>query len=133
MTPVLGQLARYGITGVSTNLLLYLAYIGLTRAGISHLWAMTMAYLTGIFVGFALNRSWTFMHRDAAFPAALRYLLSHLLGYCLNFIGLFVLVNTLEKPHASSQALMIILVAMCLFLIQRNWVFTNQTVSKPTP
>ena len=57
-----GQLVRYIVVGLTSNSLLYLAYIGLTTLGLGHKTAMTLLYVTGGLLTFFANRTWSFNH-----------------------------------------------------------------------
>ncbi len=117
------QLMRYGVVGLASNGLLYLAYLGMTAWGIPPKLAMSLAYLAGVVQTFVFNRHWTF--RSAVNPrsALLRYGLAYGLGYGLNWLGLRVFVDGQGYPHQFVQGLLIFGIAMLLFLLQRRWVF----------
>lgn len=124
-----GQLTRYAIVGVGVNALFFVAYLGLTTAGVGHIAAMTTTYALGTVVSFALNKEWTFRSRDALSGPLLRFVAVYSLGYGVNFTGLRILVDRLNLPHQASQAALIVLVAAILFLLQRNWVFRRSSSS----
>jgi putative flippase GtrA len=117
------QLVRFGLVGLASNGLLYLAYLGMTAVGASPRVAMTAAYVAGMLQTFVFNRRWTFRHQGAGRPALVRYAATYLLGYLINLAGLAVLVTQLGFPHQIVQAGMILTVAVFTFLMQRYWVF----------
>ena len=53
----------------------------------------------------------------------MRYLISYALGYVLNFLMLWWLVDLLGYRHELVQAAMIIFLALMFFLAQRYWIF----------
>jgi putative flippase GtrA len=132
MTGWLTQILRFAAVGLSSNGLLYLAYLGLTAIGVSPRSAMTLAYGAGVLQTFAFNRRWTFRHRGAGRPALIRYAATYILGYFINLVGLIVLVGRLGFPHQIVQAGMIISLAVLTFLLQRYWVF-RPAVEASTP
>ena len=117
------QFFRYAVVGLSSNALLYSAYLLLTSLGIGHKTAMTVLYAVGILSTFHLNRRWTFDHKGYSPSAFVRYLSIYILGYVVSFLGLFIFVDLLEFRHQMIQAVLIILVAALLFVLQRFWVF----------
>ena len=122
-----GQLMRYIVVGVTSNLLLYLAYIGLTTFGLGHKTAMTLLYVTGGLLTFFANRAWSFNHRGSGRSALARYFVAYVLGYLFNLALLWLFVDRLHQPHQLVQAAAIVLVAVSLFLMNKFWVFAPPT------
>lgn len=119
----LPQFARFAVVGLASNGLLYLAYLGLTAAGVPPKAAMTTLYVAGVLQTFVVNRRWTFEHRGAGRPALFRYGMVYAAGYLLNLAALEVLVTRMGMPHQAVQAAMILVVAGFTFVMQRCWVF----------
>lgn len=120
---------RYAVVGVCSNLGLYLAYIGLSHAGIGHKTAMTVAFVLGILVTFVFNRNWSFQSSQPAKGAFVRYAATYVLGYLVNLAALVLLVDFAGYPHELVQALMVVLVATMIFVLQRRWVFADGSAS----
>ena len=120
------QLLRYAMIGIGSNVILYLAYLLLTGFGLGHKTAMTLLYGVGILQTFLLNRKWTFGHQGNIHGAFIRYVTVYLLGYLVNFSGLYIFVDVLGFAHQLIQGVMIILVAVLLFVLQRFWVFDDK-------
>ncbi|MDD5389278.1 MAG: GtrA family protein [Gallionellaceae bacterium] len=120
------QLLRYATIGLASNLLLYLAYLGLTIFGLGHKTAMTLLYVSGVLVTFAANRRWSFGHRGLARAAFVRYVIAYILGYLLNLALLWIAVDRLHLPHQGVQAVAIVLVAINLFFMHKYWVFASE-------
>jgi putative flippase GtrA len=117
------QLLRYAVVGIGSNVILYLAYLLLTGLGLGHKTAMTVLYLVGILQTFLLNRYWTFADQGKFRGALIRYVIVYLLGYLVNFSGLYIFVDVMGFAHQLIQAVMIFVVAALQFLLQRLWVF----------
>lgn len=120
------QFVRYGVIGIVSNSVLYVAYLGLTYVGVGHKTSATIAYALGVLQTFLFNRSWSFRDSGAGGPALARYIAAYVSGYLLNIAVLIVLVNRAGFPHWVVQGAMIIVLAMGLFLIQKLWVFQSQ-------
>jgi len=120
-----GQLARYGLVGVTSNLMGYLVYLLLTSLGVQPIMTMTLLYVVGATIGFVGNRLWVFSHRGAAIASGVRYCGVHLFGYLINFIILFVFVTHLGYPHQWVQAMAMIVVAGFLFIVHKYFVFSD--------
>jgi putative flippase GtrA len=118
-----GQFLRYVVVGLASNLVCYLAYLGLSALGMDPKLAMTILYAVGVLQTFFFNKKWTFK-QDGAVPAAFyRYCIAYGAGYLLNLAVLYVLVDLQGYPHQLVQATMIVVLAMMLFLSQKFWVF----------
>jgi putative flippase GtrA len=128
----LRQFGRYASVGVTSNLALYLAYLGLTMAGIGHKLAMTFLYVTGVLVTYFANRNWSFGHKGMVHQSFSRYLVTYLLGYLLNLSLLWFGVDHLDLPHQGVQAVAIVIVAVSLFIMNKYWVFAVSTARNPT-
>lgn len=125
------QIIRYGLVGVATNALAYVAYLLLTHGGVPPKTAMTAVYLLAAFAGYWGNRQLTFAHRGSVLTSGTRYVVAHALGYALNWTLLAVLVDRLGHPHQLVQAFAIVAVACLLFVMFRFFVFAEATQAPP--
>ena len=112
----MGQLVRYGFVGIVCNVAIYVLYLWINYLGLEPKAAMTVVYIIGLSIGFVGHRKWTFGHRGGATGTAVRYALVHILGYLLNFLILFALVDELGYAHQWVQAGAILVVAGFLFM-----------------
>lgn len=117
------QLYKFIFIGVISNLILYFAYLVVTQYGIGNKVAMSMLYILGVLQTFFFNRKWTFSHHGDQNSAFLRYLFVYGIGYFINLIALVIFVDRLGYPHQWVQGIMILLVAIFLFVMQKIWVF----------
>ena len=117
------QFLRYAFVGLSSNLVLYLAYLGLTALGMGPRLAMSILYAVGVTVTFAVNRRWSFSHDGLGGSAFVRYVMAYLAGYLINLGLLSFGVGRLHLPHQAVQAAAIVIVAVSLFLMHKYWVF----------
>jgi putative flippase GtrA len=123
------QFVRFAIVGVVSNALLYAAYLMLTLfLGLEHKLSMTLVYVVGVILSFVANRSWSFDHRGMAHTAFVRYAVANVIGYLLNLAILVLAVDRLNLPHEGVQAVAIVLVALCTFLLHRYWVFGTRRI-----
>ncbi|MEX1205155.1 MAG: GtrA family protein [Dongiaceae bacterium] len=117
------QLLRYGLVGITCNLLGYLVYLLVTYWGVEPKKTMTLLYVVGATIGFFGNRRWAFAHKGALLGAGVRYFMVHVFGYLINFLILFTLVDKLGYSHQWVQAAAIIVVAGFLFVAFKYCVF----------
>lgn len=117
------QFIRYAIVGLASNAIAYLIYIVLTRLGMGPKIAMSLLYALGVMQTFVFNKRWTFDHRGAHAAVFIRYCITYGLGYVINLMALFFLVDQQGYPHEIVQGAMIFSLAVMLFLLQKFWVF----------
>jgi putative flippase GtrA len=129
-TGTLTQLLRYGVVGVASNLLLYVGYLGLGALGFGVKTAMTLVYAVGVTLTFVFNRKWSFGSKDALKSTFIKYVAAYAIGYGVNWLALFVLVDGLHFPHQIVQIVMIFCVAAMLFVLLKWWVFRGASESR---
>lgn len=115
--------SRYSVVGVINNAIGYLLYLLLTYMGMGHKTAMSLLYALGIVISFHFNRNWTFKHDDITRGVFTRYVATYVLGYFINLSLLLTGVDLLGFSHQAVQAAAIIMVALILFYMHKNWVF----------
>lgn len=122
------QFIRYAIVGLASNLVLYITYLWLTLYGVEIILAMSLVYIFGICLTFGFNRKWTFNHKGHIPKAFFRYVLIYVVGYVVQLLGLYVFVDVLGYPHQLIMALLIVIVAVILFVLQKTVVFKKNGV-----
>lgn len=123
------QLFRYGAVGLVSNSVIYLLYLLVTFLGAEPKKAMTLLYIVGASIGFIGNRRWTFAHYGPFTQTVMRYMVSHVLGYLLNYVVIFIFVDFLKYAHQGVQAVAIVVVAVFLFIIFKYYVFPKNRKS----
>jgi len=122
----LGQLIRYGMVGLLSNLILYIFYLALTTWGVGHKTAMTGLFTLGFFQTFFLNKHWTFKHYGSLRYSLARYAVAFGGCYVFNLVILMVFVDHYRIPHEIVQGVVIIVVAILMFLLQKFWIFPDK-------
>jgi putative flippase GtrA len=122
------QFVRYVLVGVALNLTLFIAYILLTELEIGHKTAMTVLYVTGTCLAFVLNKSWTFGYKGHISKSFMGYILIYAFGYFLNFVGLYFFADKLGYSHQWVQGILVFLIALLLFFLQKELVFKKGMV-----
>ena len=119
------QLIRYALIGIANNSAGYLLYLLMTHLGAAPKPTMTLLYAVGAAIGYAGNRSFTFVHRGNLVSSGTRYLIAHCFGYLVNLAILIVFVDYFGYPHQWVQATAIFVVAGFLFLLLKFFVFSK--------
>jgi putative flippase GtrA len=124
---VLGcEIVRFGVVGLASNLVLYLFYLGITNIGLGYKVAMSFLYVVGVLQTFIFNKNWTFKHKGYLNDTFIRYILIYGAGYFINLGALVIFVDRFGYPHQWVQCVMIPVVAVSLFVMQKIWVFRVQ-------
>lgn len=120
---LLASFVRYASLGVVMNSLGYFLYFCITRFGVEPKIAMTLVYISGVLLNFALSRKWVFEHRGNWGAAFVGYMFAYLLGYIINYGLLWLFVDRVGWSHLVVQAISIVIVAVFLFTFLRLFVF----------
>ena len=117
------EILRFGVVGLASNVLLYLLYLAVTAVGLEPKVAVTLIYLVGVLQTFILNKRWTFQHEGHARRTAARYWMAYTLSYAANLILLFIFVDIAGFDHRVVQGVLIAVIGLALFGLQKYWVF----------
>jgi putative flippase GtrA len=121
-----GQILRFGIVGLLSNIAIYLLYLILTGNGVEHKTAMTVLYAAGFTSTYLFNRNWTFKSSGKISTSFPLYVLTYVIGYFINLFFLFALVDLAGFDHRLVQGCMILVVAAFLFFTQKRLIFKDQ-------
>lgn len=131
------QSLRFGSVGL-VNSAIGLSAIWIAMwLGLSPLAANAVGYAIGIVISFTLNRIWTFRDLRGARPAkshgeAVRFGVSFILAYALNFVVVWIALETTSiSPNLLQIAGMITFTAT-FFVLCRAWVFAKAPKDHPT-
>ncbi len=122
---LLGQVTRFSVVGLTSNLVLYLAYLELTSLGWGHKIAMSTVYVVGVLQSFILQKKWTFSHHGHLSVTFVRYFSLFAAGYVINLGFLIVMVDRLGYSHEWVQGMMLLVIGVLLFIMQKAWVFRS--------
>lgn len=121
------ELLKYGCVGLLSNLIAYLGYLTLVWLNMDPKVAMTVVYVVAVLQSFLLNRSWTFQFGGDGSKALSRYFAAYFLGYVMNLVVLYCLVDRAGYSHEIVQGAIILPMALFLFLMQKLWVFRERS------
>jgi putative flippase GtrA len=126
-SPIVAQLVKYGVVGVSNTLVFIGAYALCVHLGVWYIAASALGYTLGSINGYILNRRWTF-RADAMshVTSASRYTLVQVVAALANLGLLFVLVDGLGAGRIVGQVIVIVIVQLLSFLAHRAWSFAHR-------
>jgi putative flippase GtrA len=124
------QFLRFLCVGV-VNTLVGLAVIYACKyfGGLNDLAANASGYAVGLCVSFVLNRRWTFAHRGAMLPAAIRFLTVSAIAYAMNLLTVMWCIHGMFLNSYLAQALGVPPYTLTAFVLSRLWVFRVQPAS----
>ena len=121
------QSIRFGIIGLTSNVILYLFYLVLTALSLDPKLVITFSYIVSLAWTFMFNKQWSFSHQGDWRRSSARFLILYGMLYCINLIILLVLVDAFEFSHVLVQAGVFVVYIPIVFLVQRYWVFRNDS------
>ena len=121
----LNQLSKFGLVGVISNILGYLIYLLITFLGLKPELAITFLYPIGAVIGYYGNKNYTFTYKGDLRKSKQRYIISHIAGYFINILMIYIFVNQFNYPHQLIQAIAILIIAIYLFLMMKFFIFKN--------
>lgn len=124
--PGLLQLIRYGIVGLLNNLLGYLIYLLVTFFWLEPKVAITIFYPVGAITAYFGHLKYSFSYQGKKTNVFLRYVLTYIFCYGVNFTLLLLLSDKLNIPHQAVQAFSIIVIGVLLFIMLKYFVFPEE-------
>lgn len=117
------QFVKFALVGVTNTGVSLASYALAVTAGVPYLPASIAAFSLGAVNGYSLNRIWTFWPGEFARSGLLRYAAVLGIGLAANTVMLLALVEGLRADRILAQALVLPLVAVMTFLLNRVWTF----------
>ncbi|NOT12363.1 MAG: GtrA family protein [Methylococcaceae bacterium] len=127
--PTLYQIIRYGVVGVLNNLLGYGIYLLVTYFWLDPKIAISILYPIGATTAYFGHSKYSFSYQGKHTHALARYIITHLIGYGVNVLMLYLLWEKLKFPHQLVQAAAIVVVSGVLFLLFRYFVFPHSKLA----
>lgn len=121
------QFQRFILVGIISNGLCYGFFLALLWSSLAgYVQAMTAAYCLGVILSFLFNKVFTFEHQGRFMPALVRFIALYLSGYLINLWLLQFLVDSVGWAAAVAQLLVIFMLAVYFFFMQRLVVFRSR-------
>lgn len=119
------QLVRFLIVGGACYFVgLALLFIGTEKLGLHYLASTAMTLLIVNFLGWVLNRKWTFTPSNSLPLAEFgRYFVVNLTGFFLSLILMGILVSFLGVHYLLASAVVAVMMAAINFVLHRDWSF----------
>src|ERR1700730_9461159 len=122
--PVLVQLMKFGIVGVSNTLLTFAVYTLLLKVfGVWYLAASAIGFVAGATNGFLLNRRWTVREHVGDLLTPVRWAIVQGCGLAVNEGLLYLFVHDARLDKLLAQAFATAVVTVSTFFANRAWTF----------
>lgn len=123
----LRTISTYSAVGIGTTLGYFFLYILLIEFGqFKPFWAAVIGYIPGIFISFFLCYFWVFRSSSNIYSTSVRFFTVNIMGYVLNFIGIYVFVDLIEIPYVIAQLIAFVIVALHNYLLNYHWTFSSR-------
>jgi putative flippase GtrA len=123
--PVVLQLLRFGVVGVTNTAVTLASYAALAAVGLPAPAAGALAFAAGAANGYRLNRTWTFRSARRGTGIAMRYVAVQGLGAGLDAAGVAAAVGIAQLPRLAGEAAILPAVTLVTFVLCRQWVFAR--------
>jgi putative flippase GtrA len=127
--PMLGQMVRFGISGVLLTLLTAgLYWVIATLLEVEPLLAGTIAYVCIAGLGYLLHSRWSFRDhgaRDKPMARTIRFFIVNTLGYVTNQSFIWLLVKKMGGPTWWPVLPIIFVTPLLTFTLNRRWTFAS--------
>ena len=117
--------STYSVVGIGTAIGYFLLYIFLVEYFyFSPFWAAVIGYIPGIPISYLLCYFWVFKSSKNLVNTSFKFFTVNILGYILNFVGIFILVDLFTTPYVLAQLMLFIVVAIHNYLLNYFWTFS---------
>jgi putative flippase GtrA len=114
---------RYSLVGcISTLIYFPSVFILVELFHYSPLFGSSLAFLIMTLISFFLNKTFTF-GSDFSHQKLLRFLIVSAVGFTLNFLIMFTIVNVLSFHYSIGELVTILIIPIINFLLNNYWTF----------
>ncbi|MEB3312053.1 MAG: GtrA family protein [Snowella sp.] len=120
-----------GVGGFCAGLSLLIMYGFTSLLGINYLISTVISIVVTNFIGFALNKYYTFQtHKKLFWREMWKYYSVMLSSYILNVIIMYFLVDFINIWYIYANILLIVILTPYNYLLHRNWSFKKKVVNQ---
>ena len=120
------QMVKYGLVGLSaTSIHAAMLFFLVEKWGVGPVLASVPAFLTALVVSFLINHHWTFVVKGGYGRYFSKYAAISVAGLILNIAIMYGTVSLMHQSYVVGLWVVIILVPLFSFLLQRYWTFSD--------
>ena len=125
------ELIRFGFSGLINTILGYLVYSFFIFIGFTYYIALLVSYLFAVVYSLFVNYYFTFkLENTVNFKMLFKMILTYGILFLINEVFLYVLVSKMRFNEYFGQAVLSLVIAVISYILQRQFVFKVDTVSK---
>ncbi|MBT5399835.1 GtrA family protein [bacterium] len=117
------KVAKFITVGMVVTIFGYGLYILLVQSGFHYQFALALDYIFGVFIGYILNRYWTFASSKKNRLSFIKYVMIYIGIYFSNVVLLSIVVEMTTFGPIFGQFISLGVVTLLSYLVQNNWVF----------
>tara|TARA_B110000438_G_C15703761_1_gene602231 strand:- start:93 stop:491 length:399 start_codon:yes stop_codon:yes gene_type:complete len=119
-------ISTYTIVGVGTAVGYLILYVLLIEIfSFRPIFAAILGYLPAIIASYILCYKWVFRSNLSYTTTSVKFFIVNGLGYLINTLGIFIIVEFLEFSYLLGQVLTFIVVALHNYFLNFYWTFKN--------
>jgi len=127
------QIVKYGISGVTGGFLqLIFLYTFVDVFGFWYIYGVILAYLVALVIVFSMQKFWTFRDysMDGFHRQSFLYTMIAAASLILNIVSMYILVDIFHLWHIAAQILVIVVVGVLSFFLNKTLTFTREVSIK---
>jgi putative flippase GtrA len=114
---------KYGVVGCVSILIYYLSVFVLVELlGKDPLFGTAISFIIMSYFSFLLNRKFTF-GSDFSYTKLLRFLAVSAIGFTLNFLIMYLVVNVLSLHYSIGEVVTTLVIPIINFILNNYWTF----------
>lgn len=121
------QFAKFGLVGVSNNIIFFVIYYILIYLNIDYIIANILGYITSSIWGYLLNKKWVFKEStEKATNSVIKYYIVYGSSFLVNILCMYFLVDVLNISKISAPILTMFITVPYNFIFNKIWAFKNK-------
>lgn len=116
---------RFAVTGVLSNVTLYMVFLLLLWAGVYYPLALTIVYILGMMWGYFVNRLWSWRDNSPVLRSAAAYIVVYLGVYLAHISFVALLVEWAKHPAAFAAIISFVCLTIPLFFLLNQIVYRH--------
>lgn len=119
-------MVKFGFVGLSATVIhIGMLFFLVEQWGMGPVLASIPAFLTALVISFLINHHWTFVVKGTYGRYFFRYVAVSVVGLILNIAIMYGTVSLLHQSYVVGLGMVVILVPLASFFLQRNWTFSD--------
>jgi putative flippase GtrA len=120
---LLHKFIKYSVVGCISVLIYFLSVFVLVELfDKDPIFGSTLSFIIMTFISFLLNKKYTF-GSDFSYNQLLRFLVVSAIGFTLNFVIMYLVVNVLSLHYSIGELITTLILPLINFILNNYWTF----------